>query len=116
MNYSVYKDKATAKIKQYGSPCYVLRTFGEQYDEESDSYIGEEVKINGFALLSSFNTRDVDGTNIKLGDVNIMCVLDSKPQVEEKLVIGDTEYTIVNISECNPDGNCVIYYRVQGRK
>lgn len=116
MNYSKYNEKATAKIKQYGSSCYVSRKMSETYNEETDEYENEEVRINGYALINSYSVRDTDGTNIKVGDVNIMCVLDSAPQVEEKLIVGSTEYTIVSISECNPDGNCVIYYKIQGRK
>ena len=116
MNYQKYAEKAKAKISQYGSPCKVIRKdANEQYDEEKDEYIGTDTEINGSAIISTYSSSDIDGTNIKMGDVRIMCVLESPPMVEDRIQVGGKEYSILDVSELNIDGNTVIYYKVHGR-
>ena len=58
---------------------------------------------------------NINGTTIKAGDVNIMCIFDSKPEVNDVIQFGTKEYNCVSIDEVNPDGNTVLYYTIQGR-
>lgn len=72
-------------------------------------------QILGKGIMSSIDDNAVNGTTVMAGDVNIMCVVNSRPNVNDSLLFGGKTYNIVNVRECNPDGNCVIYYEIQGR-
>lgn len=117
MNYSIYSDKAKEKITQYGSACEIHRLIeGGTYNEDTDSYEGEEKIIKGVALLSGCGLQNVNGSTILAGDVFIMCVLDDVPHNDDSIIIGDNQYSIVNVETVSPNGKEVIYYKLQGRK
>lgn len=115
MNYSKYQTKAYAKIKQYGSVIKVIRSGGNVYNPKTNEYVKNEETISGYALQSSFKQNNIDGTNIRIGDVYFLAVLDGVPKTNDSVIFGDKSYTVVNVDILSPDGNTNIYYRLQAR-
>ena len=87
------------------------------YDEEKDEYISvdTETTFNGVAVVSAYNSRLIDGTNILNGDVNIMASFPVKPNMNDTIEIGSERYTVINSNRISPNGIDVLYYDIQGR-
>lgn len=115
MNYNKIAKSAKKTIIKNGSPCYIKRVNEPVYNHDTHEYEGVDVVINGYAVQDSFAVENIDGTNIKTGDVRLMCVFDGVPLVDDSLFIGDNKYTVISIRKVQPDGVTVIYYDIQGR-
>lgn len=115
MNYQKYADKAYAKIKQYGSPITVKRTGEKEYDKDTNTYKDSGEEFSGYAIQRNFNMRDIDGTNIRMGDVLFMASLGQTPQTDDTVTFNSKTYTVVNVSVLNPDGKTNIFYNIQAR-
>lgn len=115
MNYSKYAKKAYSKIKQYGSPITVTRAGNKTYNVETNSYDDNGKTISGYSLLSSFNQKDIDGTNIKFGDILFFASLDDVPKSNDTVLYNGKSYTVVNVDVFAPDGKTDIFYNIQAR-
>lgn len=115
MNYQKYADKAYSKIKQYGSPITVKRSGSKVYNPLKNTYEDSGITLSGFALQSNFDQKNIDGTNIRYGDVLLMCVLDGVPKSNDTVAFGAKGYTVVNVDVLSPDGQTDIYYKIQAR-
>lgn len=115
MNYKEYAEKAYSKIRQYGSPVKVLCAGERKYNPKTNSYDDESKIFTGYGLQSSFNLSNVDGTNIRIGDVLITCVLDGVPKTNDVIILQENKYTIVNVNCFSPDGKTSIYFKIQAR-
>lgn len=115
MDYTKYNTKVFNKLNEYGASVYILRKGNEEYNEETNEYEGTDYRINGKGILRNFNFRNINGTTILNGDVQLMCVFDEKPLINDVVYIGEKNYTIVAINEVNPDGSNAIFYNIQGR-
>lgn len=115
MNYSKYRSKAKSKISQYGGECVIERAGSEKYNPETNEYEAEKTEIKGKCLVSAYDVSNIDGTNIKAGDIKVMASLDSAPVTGDQIQIGGKTYTVISWSELNPDGNTNIYYTIQAR-
>lgn len=114
MNYQAIKNKAYLMLKKYGSECSLHIQTEKTYNAETNCYEGEEEIVNGVAIINSYDSRHIN-EEIKAGDVKILCVIEKKPKVDDVIFIGDTFYTVINVSEVKPNGIEVVYYEVQGR-
>lgn len=115
MDYSKLSVKAKDKINKYGGDVAIIRNGDVTYNEETNTYDSNDVTISGKGILSSIDSSFINGTTVMYGDVSMMCYLDSEPVVNDKLIFGGKQYTVVNIESVNPDGKCVIYYNLQLR-
>lgn len=115
MNYSKYANKAYTKIKQYGSPIKITRSGGKIYNQITNTYENNGKEINGFALLSSFDQKNIDGTNIQFGDVLFFSSLDDTPKSNDTVLYNGKSYTVVNVDVFAPDGKTDIFYNIQAR-
>lgn len=115
MNYQKYANKAYSKIKQYGSPITIQRSGSTSYNPLTDKYENNGVILSGFALQNNFDQKNIDGTNIRYGDVLLMCVLDGEPKSNDTIAFGSRGYTVVNVEVLSPDGQTDIYYKIQAR-
>lgn len=115
MNYQKYADKAYAKIKQYGSPITVQRAGEKEYDKDSNTYTDKGEVFSGYAIQRNFAMRDIDGTNIRMGDVLFMASLSEQPQPDDIVTFKSKTYTVVNVTVLNPDGNTNIFFNIQAR-
>ena len=115
MNYGKYERKAAEKIRQYGSPVTVTSSAGQVYDREHDTYANAGKECTGFALQGRFDQRNVDGTNIRIGDILLICSLDGVPRSNDTVTFGGKRYVAVSVEPLSPDGKTAIYYRIQAR-
>lgn len=115
MNYQKYADKAYSKIRQYGSPIKIRRSGKKTYDPSTNTYTDSGTEINGFAIMRNYNQHNIDGTNIRMGDVQFMASLDGQPKSNDTITFGTKSYTVVNVDVMSPDGNTDIFYTIQAR-
>lgn len=115
MNYTKYAQKAYEKIKKYGSPITIIRSGNKVYNPQNNEYedIGE--KINGYSLLNNFNQKNIDGTNIKFGDVLFFASLEKTPKSNDTILFNDKSYTIIDVNVFSPDGKTNIFYNIHAR-
>lgn len=115
MNYTKYADKAFTKIKQYGSPIIIKRSGKKEYDPTTNTYTDSGLEITGFAICRNYNQHNIDGTNIKFGDVMFMAKLPNRPQSNDTVIFGGRTYTVINVDPMNVDGNVDIFVNIQAR-
>ena len=115
MNYQKYADKAFSKLKQYGSPITIKRSGEKVYDKTTNTYIDNGEEFSGVAIQRSFDQKNIDGTNIKFGDVQFMAQLQKRPQSNDTVVFGGRTYTVINVDPMNVDGNVDIFVNIQAR-
>lgn len=115
MNYQKYADKANSKISKYGSPITITRSGNSEYDATTNTYTDSGTELSGFAIQSNFNQRDIDGTNIRMGDVLFMACLNGRPMTNDSISFNGNTYTVVNVRPLNLDGNTDIYVNIQAR-
>lgn len=115
MNYQKYADKAYTKIKQYGSPITVKRAGKKTYDPATNTYTDSGTEFSGVAIQRSFNQKDIDGTNIKFGDVLFMASLSERPLTNDTVSFKGHKYTVINVQPMNPNGEVDIFVNIQAR-
>ena len=115
MNYQKYADNAYTKIKQYGSPIIIKRAGKAVYDPSTNTYTDSGAQLDGFAIMRNYNQHNIDGTNIRIGDVQFMAYLSGQPKSNDSITFGNKKYTVVNVDVMNPDGNTDIFYTIQAR-
>ncbi len=115
MNYQPYADKTYAKLKKYGAPIKIVRSGGKVYNKETNSYTDTGEEFSGVAIQRNFSQKDIDGTNIKFGDVLFMAQLPKRPQTNDTVVFGGKSYTVVNPVTMNVDGAVDIFVNIQAR-
>lgn len=115
MNYQKYADKAFSKLKQYGSPITIRRSGKKVYDKTTNTYIDNGEEFSGVAIQRNFDQKNIDGTNIKFGDVQFMAQLPKRPQSNDTVVFGVRTYTVINVDPMNVDGNVDIFVNIHAR-
>lgn len=115
MNYQKYTDKAFSKIKQYGSSITITHSGQKHYSSTTNTYTDDGTKIYGVALQSNYQQRDIDGTNIRIGDIKFMASLNGKPQTNDTIEFEGKNYTVINVSVLSLDGKSDIFYTIQAR-
>lgn len=115
MNYQKYADKAFDKLKQYGSSITIKRSGKKVYDKTTNTYIDNGEEFSGVAIQRNFDQRNIDGTNIKFGDVLFMAQLKKRPQSNDSVVFGGRTYTVINVDPMNIDGSVDIFVNIQAR-
>lgn len=115
MNYYKYENLAYFKFKKYGSKVTVIESGNDSYNAENNSYEETEIKYEGYALQESFNTEDINGTNILADDIVLMMSISGEVKSGDKIIFAGKTYTAVNVEKLCPDGNESIYLRVQAR-
>lgn len=115
MNYQKYADKAYTKLKQYGSSIIITRSGETEYNPATDEYENKGEIISGVAIQRNYNQRDIDGTNIRIGDINFMASLDGKPQSNDVIEFEGNNYTVVHADPMNVNGKTDIFWTIQAR-
>ena len=115
IDYGKYSKKAREKISQYGSVCEIRNSGKKVYNKELNTYEDTSESIKGYALQQKIDLANIDGTNIKFGDILLMCVFDERPNPNGTITFGGHTYTIINIESVNPNGMTDIYFKVHAR-
>lgn len=115
MNYTPYADKAYTKIKKYGSTITVTHSGSKVYNPETDEYEDTGSTVVGVAIQRNYSQRDIDGTNIRIGDINFMASLNGKPYSNDEIEFEGNKYTVVLAIPLNPNGKTDIFWNIQAR-
>jgi len=115
MNYNKIVNKVKKALQKNGNKCYIARESERVYNPLTNEYESEVSVVNGFAVQDTFDLRNINGTTVQIGDVNLMCYFDEVPSVNEKIHFGNKEYTIISITPLSPDGVVDLYYMIQAR-
>ena len=117
MNYEIYGKVAVEKISQYGGDLRIIRKTDEKYNPDTNEYESEGEIINGKGLLSYYDETFMNGSTVQNGDVRFMCIFfNGSPKTSDVIEFGNKKYNVINVNEFNPNGNYVIYYKVQARE
>jgi hypothetical protein len=67
------------------------------------------------AVVSTYNTKEMDGTLIMMDDIKVIADADVVVAKDDQILIGSDIFRIVNVKEYNPAG-VVLGYELQCRK
>ena len=115
MNYQKYADKAFDKLSKYGSAIKIQQAGKKVYDKTTGTYTDTGETFTGVAIQRRFDQKNIDGTNIKFGDVLFMAQLPKRPQTNDSVVFGGKTYTVINVEPMNVDGSVDIFVNIQAR-
>lgn len=115
MNYQKYADKTFDKIKKYGSSISCKRSGKKVYDKTTNSYTDTGIEFSGVAIQRNFDQKNIDGTNIKFGDVQFMAAMEQRPQSNDTVIFGGRKYTVINVEPLNVDGSVDIFVNIHAR-
>ena len=115
MNYGKYASKAYTKIKQYGSPITVKRAGKKVYDKTTNTYTDTGKEFSGYAIQRNFDQKNIDGTNIKFGDVLFMACLSERLHSNDTVIFVGRKYTVINVEPLNVDGSVDIFVNIHAR-
>ena len=115
MNYTPYADKAYTKIKKHGSTITVTHSGSKVYNPDTDEYTDTGSTVVGVAIQRNYSQKDIDGTNIRIGDVNFMASLNGKPYSNDEIEFEGNKYTVVLAIPLNPNGKTDIFWDIQAR-
>ena len=114
-DYTKYQTKTASKLRQRGGPITVRRAGKKVYDPKTNTYIDTGKEFSGYAVQKSFSIKNVDGTNIRFGDVLLMASLDERPLSNDTVNFGGRSYTVIDVQPLNPDGRTDIFYNIHAR-
>ena len=124
MDYANLARTAKRLLGKNGTKCILINPGTKAYNKETNKYENEKTPHNGFCVISNYKDYNVDGTIIKIGDRQVMAVLDGEPipeisqfEVYDKTgkVLKET-YHVINSAPVNPDASTIILYKLQCRK
>lgn len=115
MNYVPYANKAFKKLGEKGSTISVTRAGNKVYNKETNTYTDSGETFSGKAVQLMYDQRDIDGTNIKFGDVKFLAQLPKRPMSNDTVSFGGKTYTVINADPLNPDGSVDIIVYIQAR-
>jgi hypothetical protein len=104
------------KIIEFGKPITLKKINATSYNPVTGVYDDDSfTSDSGYGLQTNYNNKDIDGTNIKIGDKELLAVEIAEPSSNDKIVIDSVEYDVINVSEVKP-GTVNMFYRIQIRK
>lgn len=116
--YEDMRDVATDLIGDFGASLSVERDSEGAYDPATGVTSDSTTTFTSKGIVSSFSNSEIDGTNIKVGDLSVF--VKSKPsgwvpEIRDKVTINGVEYFIVNVQPLSPGGTDLAY-QIQIRK
>ena len=115
MNYQKYSDKAYEKLKKYGSTIMIKQSGQKEYDPATNTYVDNGLSVVGVAIQRQYSQKDIDGTNIRMGDVEFMASLNGKPQTNDEIEFEGKRYTVILANPLNLNGKTDIFWKIQAR-
>lgn len=117
---STYADLAlTASriLAEYGQFISLSREAGRTYAPGTGGFTGgAPTTWTGNGATFNYNNRDIDGVQVKAGDVRLLLeAVSTEPEPGDQVTIGSVEYYAVAVEPLSPGGTAVIY-NIQLRK
>jgi len=119
MDYQKYAKKVFSKLQKYGNAeptnITIIRSGKIVYDPKTNTRTNTGEEFSGVAIQRNFNQRNIDGVNIKFGDILLMAQLPKRPQSNDTVCFSGRKYTVVNVEPLNVDGSVDIFVNIQAR-
>ena len=109
-NYTEIKEAANMLINRFGKNVILRKIPTNTYDPDTDSTTydaNQDTTIK--AVFEDFNSLEVDGTNIRSGDVKINCLSDNEITSEDFIIDGADRYSIINVNRVQPGPELIMY-------
>lgn len=123
MDYTSYRQLAYDQIQDKGCSITITRPeHGGTENPITGSTTGATASADysTYALITNYGDREIDGTNIKVGDKNFLVPalnLDIIPCATDVITEGNNTWTIVKITTIDPGGSGnELLYKIQCRK
>lgn len=130
-NYDNITAKALELVNRFGTDVYLIKPFNSTWDKKYDpvelnvywentltGFITfEEPEMDSFlgdGVITSFKTKEIDGTLIQRDDRLILATKIPVPQLGDTIRVGDVEYKYISHKSVAPN-NVTILYRIQVR-
>jgi hypothetical protein len=122
ISYMVMKKAAKRLIGGNGAACKIKNPT-QEYDPDTNEYIIAYEEFSGFCIITNYKDNLINGTSIKVGDRQVACVfedVDVKPGISILDIYSKNgslkyEYSVVNSSPVNPDGETLVVIKLQVR-
>lgn len=123
MDYAGFRQTSYDQIKDKGAAITITRP--EHGGTESpitgtSSGATAEADYSTYALITDYKDREIDGTNIKIGDklfVSPALNLDIVPVATDQITEGSNSWKIINVKTIAPGGSGnEVLYKIQCRK
>lgn len=109
---------AAKEIKANGYALTISKRGGSTTDPQTLKVTSTPINIETFGLNVAYSVRDIDGTNVKQGDIRVMTsALDKTGAVIAKPTSGDVfkitgqkDRSIVSVEQEGPDGEAIFYW------
>ena len=102
------KEKTQAFINKYGNTVTVKHHTGNTYDDSAATNVSTYTSETAKAAVSRFDEKDVGGL-IRSGDIEVMAILDTKPDKKAKVVIGSDTYSVIFVDTIVLDDEDIAY-------
>lgn len=108
---------AANALAEYGAATVITREIDRVFDAAAGTMSGgTTLTINGKGLMTQFIAREIDGTNIKLGDVKIMFQAGvGAPLIGDQLRFSGVTYRVMEPNPFSPAG-VDLFYDIQCRR
>jgi hypothetical protein len=117
--YNNMRKTAGRMLAVYGSIVTIKRRASGDYNESTGEATMQAQNIySGFALVSDFPIRMVNGTSVLSGDKSVTLEASEtmvEPQAGDFVVIGAADHRVISVSKVAPGGTTIIY-KMQARK
>lgn len=117
MNTDIIKEQLKAALEIVGSTVTLKKPASKVYDISAGSFITTEGTSDNIKVaIESYTSNEIDGTNVRSGDIKITIIndnvtLDSK----DSIIMDDINYNIVNIEPQKLD-DVILAYTIQLRR
>ncbi len=116
MNYTELASHVEKLIAKYGKTLTLRSYSAATYDPVTMTYTpGTAVDTPISAVEESYKNYEIDGTQIRAGDIRLIASSDVVPTTAMKIVIENVEWEIVSIYNLRPS-TVTLYYTIQARK
>ncbi|API58095.1 hypothetical protein BSL82_01275 [Tardibacter chloracetimidivorans] len=116
--YTAMRQRAAASIQDKGAAVTVTYRTAGAYDPATGTSAITTATEDGYGVVLPFSTglRKMAGTNIQMGDMQLLLATlaaDGEaltaPNVDDTVLIGSKTYTIIDIAPLAPDGTDLLY-------
>jgi hypothetical protein len=121
MDYSADIASAYQMITDYGGLVTVYQKTVYHYDAVSDDEVSTTSTASAYGVFLDYQTADIDGTEIKRGDMRLLIAgysLSTELNKTTDYIVdaSGTRWRIVNFDKVAPNGSDVILYKLQVRQ
>ncbi len=109
--YEDLAETASELIEEFGTDLVLTHVVSGAYDPATGDVTNTETTHTGFGAAFDYESRDVDGTKIKVGDQRILIAVAgmAEPEADDRVAINGKTFTVVLSRTLAPAGVPVVF-------